>query len=112
MSELLAELLSDRFVVHRASTGAEAVHIFGHSDVGVVVTDQYLPDTTGTELAKAFKASRRHVRVVLVTGDARGAGVEVFDAVLEKPYPPERLLDLLGRLCDGRAKVEQREGSR
>ena len=64
----------------------------------LVITDFAMPVMTGLELAKAIRADREldHLPLILVTGEHAGIGCgrpDLFQAVFEKPYIGEHLLE-------------------
>ena len=70
----------------------------------LVLTDEVMPEMTGTELAIAFHQLRPELPVILMTAyggtiDAhrlRAAGIR---EIINKPLSPTRLADSLARIC-------------
>ncbi|MFN0305485.1 MAG: ATP-binding protein, partial [Burkholderiales bacterium] len=70
------------------------------NEFDLLITDQTMPQMTGLDLARALKASRRALPVILYTGYADGlsdaqARVAGLAGVLRKPVMPRDLLALL-----------------
>jgi two-component system, cell cycle sensor histidine kinase and response regulator CckA len=93
----LEDVLSEKFVVFKADSGAGALDVLAREpDIAVVVTDQRMPKMTGDELlsslAQSFDASR-----IMVTGFADLSAViravndgRIF-AYVTKPWNPDDL---------------------
>ncbi|CAG9253687.1 response regulator [Paraburkholderia caribensis] len=93
-------LKAEGYTVHAARDGQSALDMIGSVMPDVVLTDFMMPAMSGLELAQALKKDTRlaHIPVILATaaqGAAAEAYPELFAAVLDKPYPPPRLLDAL-----------------
>jgi CheY-like chemotaxis protein len=93
-----AAMLDD--VGHRvleASSGAQALRILRHSqDVDLMITDQVMPNMTGTELIAAARSEWPDLPVVLATGYAElPAGTDPKLPKLAKPYRQETLVRVI-----------------
>jgi hypothetical protein len=98
-ADSLALLLERRgFAVERAYGAAQALELAHRLELSAVVTDLRLGDGGGADLARALRARAPAVRLIAVTGSARGElgpDATVFDGVLQKPVELAALLDLL-----------------
>jgi len=69
----------------------------------VVIIDRLMPHMGGEELAEKIKGIAPHTPLILITGmlgpDTR---VELFDEVLEKPFPIAHLLAATARVLQRR----------
>jgi DNA-binding NtrC family response regulator len=91
----LTALLEDTYDVHSATTGRAAVQKFAETP-DLVLLDIQLPDTSGIELLKQFKAYDESVPVVMISGmgtfgqvvEAMKNGAESF---LQKPFDYDTL---------------------
>ena len=91
----LTALLEDTYDVHSATTGRGAVQKFAETP-DLVLLDIQLPDTSGIELLKQFKAYDESVPVVMISGmgtfeqvvEAMKNGAESF---LQKPFDYDTL---------------------
>jgi CheY-like chemotaxis protein len=63
----------------------------------LVVTDMAMPTMTGSELARALRALRPDLRVVLSSGTEFVLAGTAFDDVLPKPYTVHALSEMLRR---------------
>ena len=63
-----AVLEREGYSVLGASTGAEALQLFGEAAVSLVLSDHMLRGTTGVALAQQLKALKPHVPLVLYSG--------------------------------------------
>jgi CheY-like chemotaxis protein len=91
--------------VLEAGGGAEAVEWLRTTDVDVVLTDLGMPDVTGWDVARAAKARRPDLPVVLLTGWGDHAGTDAppdapVDRVLAKPVARSTLLTVLSELVE------------
>lgn len=99
-------LEEDGYEVCIAGSGMAALAMVRDCPPDLVVTDFMMPGMTGLELAAALRddPAMCAIPVVLVSGAqgclARGR-MDLFVAVLDKPYPVERLLAVIGRLLAG-----------
>ncbi|MGH2735353.1 MAG: PAS domain S-box protein [Actinomycetota bacterium] len=94
---LLGIVLSDVFSVTTVGTGEEALEALASRAFDCVVTDKNLPGLSGTELASRLRSdpARRHIPVMMLTGDERDGELEgllagVDDYVL-KPFDSDVL---------------------
>lgn len=93
----LGPLLRSRgYDVDVASTGAEAIRLFGERTPALVVLDLGLPDLEGTEVCRRIRSGSAVPIVVL---SARGAEADKVNALdlgaddyVTKPFGPEELL--------------------
>jgi signal transduction histidine kinase len=92
--EMLADVLMSRgHHVTLAGGGREAIRSFEEGDYDLVITDLGMPDVNGWEVARAIKAMRASMPVLLLTGwteavDAHGGRV---DGVIKKPFDTTKL---------------------
>jgi PAS domain S-box-containing protein len=79
--------------VFEAASGKEALDVLRREkDIDVVITDQAMPQMTGTQLADAIRAERRDLPIILATGFAElppDAGRHLLK--LDKPFRQEEL---------------------
>jgi CheY-like chemotaxis protein len=109
--ELVREMLSDLLAqaghaVVAAAGGAEAIERFRAEEFDLVLTDLGMAEVNGWQVARACKALRPDVPVLLVTGwgvelSAQELAAHGVDAVLAKPL---RVDDLLGAVASFSAK--------
>ncbi len=106
--ELMTEVLqSSGFGVVAAAGGAEAVAMLRARRFDVVVTDVGMPGVGGLAVARAAKASRPDVPVLVVTGyserdDLTAAEGKEVDRVLVKPVDPDVLVAAIRDVLRGR----------
>lgn len=86
--------------VHLASSGAEALQVFGAHTVDVAIVDVMMPAMDGDALVREMRVRGHDVPVVLISasGDvarvARSLGVYAY---LAKPFRVEALEELIAR---------------
>ena len=87
--EMLADVLMSRgHHVTMAGGGREALQSLEQGDYDLVITDLGMPELNGWEVARAIKAMRASMPVLLLTGwaDALEADAGRVDAVIKKPF--------------------------
>lgn len=92
---VLRDLLEDRWTIHQAASGAEALAIAAAAPLDVVVTDQRMPGMSGVELLAELRQRRPDLAGIVVTGFADMQALE--SAInraqafrfLRKPWEPE-----------------------
>jgi len=90
---LIADMLSDSFVVVKAKNGKEALDKLLFDTVDVVVTDVMMPEMDGYELSHRIKSDINisHIPVIMLTArvstDAKIEGMQQgADVYIEKPF--------------------------
>lgn len=98
---VLRGFLDDRWTVHEASSGAEALEIAGRVPLDVVVADQRMPGMTGVELLEELRRRRPDVAGVVLTAFADMHALEsainrasVF-RFMRKPWDPAEIVAVL-----------------
>jgi CheY-like chemotaxis protein len=86
-----------------ASDSATAMEIFSSSVVDIVVSDHFLQDGTGIELAAAMKKLKPDVPIVIISGlvDAP-EGIEHADLFISKADAPPEILRKISELLRSR----------
>lgn len=78
-----------------ARTGAQAQAQVQAAALDFVITDVNLPDMSGVDLARALRAVRPSLAILLISGQAQlsgGAiGADAADGFLTKPFTPKAL---------------------
>lgn len=94
---LLESMLREEHELYTATSGEEALKLFLHHDIDVVVTDIQMPQGDGIELITAIKGLRGDTPVIAISGQkphklgiAQMAGAT---AILSKPLNPRMLRD-------------------
>jgi two-component system cell cycle sensor histidine kinase/response regulator CckA len=92
-------LARDGYTVIEAQDGAEALELFkdnGSPPADIVVSDIVMPRLNGVELMEAISGSHPGIPVILMSGYASEALLEMGIAspcgIITKPFPAERLL--------------------
>ncbi len=92
--EVLADVLhAQGHSVTLAGGGQEALACLERDPFDLVITDLGMPDVNGWDVARAVKAGREGLPVLLLTGwsDAVESGVGRVDAVIKKPFDMTKL---------------------
>ena len=106
MRQMVAHVLRQGgYEVLEAADAEAALELARAQPVDAVLTDHHLPGMDGLALVRALRALPSHMRtpiVVLTTErseELRRAGREAgANAWMVKPFDPERLLDVFGRV--------------
>lgn len=97
--EALRLLLSlDSHTVVEANNGAEALALFRGGKFDLVMTDFEMPFVKGDELAVRIKQLAPQQPILMITAYARRPSLDnPVDEVLNKPYNPQRLRELVSK---------------
>jgi signal transduction histidine kinase len=100
---VLRGFLEERWRVHEAASGAEALEIAAKVPLDVVVADQRMPGMTGVELLEELRRRRPDVAGIVLTAFADMHALEsainrasVF-RFMRKPWEPAEILEALER---------------
>jgi two-component system response regulator AauR len=100
--------------IHSQGVGSaeEALALVGDNFAGIVISDIRLPGIDGLELLKRLKERDRTLPVVLITGHgdvsmAVGAMRDGAYDFMEKPFSPERLVDVARRALEQRGLARE-----
>jgi signal transduction histidine kinase len=98
---VLRGFLDERWNVHEATSGAEALEIAGRVPLDVVVADQRMPGMTGVELLEELRKRRPDVAGIVLTAFADMQALEsainrasVF-RFMRKPWDPGEIVAVL-----------------
>ena len=98
LTDTLSTILEESgYRVDAVVSGAQALRMVTARHYDLVVMEARLPDAKGVEVAQVIRSMSRDTRIILMTRDeywretVLGAPTEV-DAVLLKPFPPEKLI--------------------
>lgn len=99
------------YEVVEARDGIEALPLAQGLGIDLVLTDLVMPNEEGIGLIRSLRSSLSQVKIAAMSGARNGKYLTLArkfgaDAVLSKPFPPEKLLTTVGELINGR--TEQR----
>jgi two-component system KDP operon response regulator KdpE len=92
-------LRQQRYVVHEASNGSDALAIARQENVALLITDINMPEMDGFELAHRMTGEWPNIRVLVVSGRVADAGSFSF---LPKPFSRSELLRRVAELLNER----------
>ena len=95
---LLSVLLtSEGMNVRTADNGERALEILRETEPDLVVLDLQMPVMTGDRVFSEARASRYEGPIIICSAYGAGAARKELgaDAALEKPFDPDRLIDLV-----------------
>ncbi len=105
-SLILRKLVLEKwgYAVLTAGSASRAMEIVMSHHIDLVLSDQLMPDETGTELAKRIKANRPDLPVVLVSGvNEVPTDASFADLFISKLEGPENLCQKVAEMLTGRA---------
>ncbi|MGN6319599.1 response regulator [Trinickia sp.] len=90
------------YAVHAARTGKEALETAEQLQPDLIITDLMMPVMSGLELAQALRRNEKLAAVPIVLCTAAPDALsdedkDLFLAVLRKPYPPPKLIEIVVR---------------
>lgn len=98
-------LIREGYQVFTCNDGTEVKGMLeAHPDVALMIIDVFMPGQDGIETLSAIKVDRPGIKVIAISGLERKstllqiAGISGADAVMEKPFERQVLLDTVGRL--------------
>lgn len=107
ITSLLENLLSDKYKIHKALNGKEALTTLNDEHIDLVISDILMPDMDGLTLCKKIKENIQtsHVPVILLTAKAeienRIEGLQVgADSYIPKPFHPDHLFVRVEKLIE------------
>jgi two-component system cell cycle response regulator len=105
--------LGDKYDVHTAKNGLEALAVLEQEIVQLVISDIMMPEMDGFELCEKIKSTLEfsHIPVILLTAkntmQSKIEGLELgADAYVEKPFSPEFLQVQVASLIKNRNKIK------
>lgn len=96
----MAENLKVRgYDVMEARDGVEALHALQSEHIALVITDLVMPNMDGLELITRLKQDYADIPIVVVSASAEISSLNCarelsVDAVLTKPFAPQKLLQI------------------
>ncbi len=107
ITSLLGNILSDKYLIYKASNGKKALFILEDERIDLVITDVLMPDMDGLTLCKKIKENIQtsHIPVILLTAkgeiENRIEGLQVgADSYIPKPFHPEHLFIRIEKLIE------------
>ena len=101
--KVIAALLNNQKVKYSmASSAKEALELMEKEEYSVVMTDLWMPEMNGIQLAQEIRKRKYQTKIVVITADT-DAGIvynDFFDNVLIKPVTKASLTNLLNEVSD------------
>jgi PAS domain S-box-containing protein len=95
------------YEVLTASSGESGLDLFRSNSVDLVLSDHFLRDSNGTEIAREMKTLKPEVPILLVSGGEKPADLGFADSYVSKGDPPNVLLGVMAELLKQRGKASQ-----
>lgn len=112
--EFVADELSEKYTVLKASNGQQALDILKEEAIQLVISDVMMDIMDGFELCRIVKTNFdfSHIPVILLTArnslQSKIEGLELgADAYIEKPFSPEYLQVQIANLLANRSKIKE-----
>lgn len=112
--EFIADDLSEKYDVLKATDGDNALIILKEEAIQLVISDVMMEGMDGFELCKTIKSGFEysHIPVILLTAkntlQSKIQGLELgADAYIEKPFSPEYLQVQIANLLSNRNKIKE-----
>ena len=88
------------------NSGQEALDAFSVGDYDLVITDMYMPDLSGREVASRIKGSMAGVPVLLITGWALQVDPSELDidGLIAKPFSKDTICKHVEEVLHGKKK--------
>ena len=98
-------MILDEHEVTAVENGTQAIEVFDPDKFDLVIVDRAMPDMSGDEVAKAIKAQRSTIPIIMLTGfgnlmkgdDDYPEGV---DTVLSKPFTQQGIQIAIATVMD------------
>ena len=90
-------LTANGMQVRTASDGAEALEVVEREQPDCMVLDLQMPRVPGDQVVEALRAKGTLVPTVILSANPQHAATLHADAVVAKPFDPDRLLQTLQR---------------
>lgn len=116
--ESLADILEyEGYNIIQASNGLQALEVLSKNVIDLLVVDILMPDMDGIELATEVRKYYPEKEIVMISGGGRrlkkGSAYDYLsmatkltgiENVLKKPFKPEELFELIGKLLNKKAR--------
>jgi len=102
-TDLLGDVLSNTLTcpVVTFTSAREALHFIQREPIGMLVTDYYMPATSGIELVQALEEAQPGVPAIMVTGHrlaeehAKAESLTAVKCIIQKPFGLKHLTDTI-----------------
>ncbi len=107
-SMLKKMLEREDFNVVVASDGKEGMKIFEKEPVDLVITDLIMPEKEGIEVIQELRKNNSNLPIIAISGGGKNspgtylniAKLLGANAILEKPFAKEKLIDAINKALD------------
>jgi CheY-like chemotaxis protein len=111
LAEMLREMLCEYgYDVTLAINGRLALEIVREGGVDLVLTDMMMPVMDGAELAIAMRNDDQYRQTPIIMMTSLPTAIPpnngLFDAILRKPFTPDRLLETMVSCLDNRNRMK------
>ena len=88
------------YKVLSAENGAAALKLVrAHKQIGLIILDSRMPHMNGADLARIIRRLWPTIPIMMVSGEqVSGRGLEAVDAYLEKGWPSDYFMAVVGTL--------------
>jgi CheY-like chemotaxis protein len=115
-ASIRAVLESYDFTIAEARDSREALEMIGQGVPDVVITDIYMPNGDGYELLNAIRTHTPRIPLIAMSGARASGAVDQLAmaerlgavAILDKPFRPSNLVEMIDRAIAGRGAPARR----
>ena len=106
----LYDTFVDRFEVHKANSAKEAMAILKDNDIDLIISDQRMPEMTGTELFAEIEKECPNMGKILLTGFSDLSAVVnainqgAVDKYISKPWGEDQIISIVLEVLNARFK--------
>jgi diguanylate cyclase (GGDEF)-like protein len=95
-------LSAEGYTVIQAATASEALRLCGEYDgqLDLVLTDVFLTDWRGHDLAEHLRRQYAGLKIMLMSGDPQASPLVAGDTLLRKPFTKRQLVDAVKLMLD------------
>jgi PAS domain S-box-containing protein len=102
----LNDTFCDNYNIFKTTQPKEALEIIGKEDIALIISDQRMPEMTGSELlAKVFEQKPETIRILLTGYADMNAAIDAINngaihKYVEKPWDDEELMEMVATLVE------------
>ncbi|MBF0574154.1 MAG: response regulator [Desulfamplus sp.] len=108
LNKLLARI---GFLVDVAENGKAGINKINQNSYDLILTDIKMPEVSGDEVLEYVKSKNKSIPVIGMSGTPWLFEQHSFDAILNKPYNNQELVEVVNRFLKGKLGIDPHDGS-